>query len=302
LKHWLLLSTVLILGAASSLFFYKKSDVASTTSGSAASLTSEKSEDQPLQPVVYGKPKSADELKYDSTEDLASLLAEIKGKAESGDPTAQRIYGQILEECQLTSVYPKYFQELAETQGKIVPEFKKQYESIAVSKTKRCARVAENTPRISTPEAYLWYAKAAMKNDGVSTAKIISKMGPEKLDNASLKEGIDKVVNSGDPEAIMVLAEIAGSRLQSRTDTVGPLFGGQAHEYGWKLAACRMGADCSPQGATARNLCLNGARSACTGTLGLQEIYRIDFMSPADYQNALNISNEVVTYLKKPKE
>lgn len=302
MKRWLILSAVLFVGAVSYFFFYKKDETRQHAVTSPAAESSEKISNDGLEGINYSKKKSIVESKFDTSADLASLLAEIKGRAEAGDSIAQRMYGQILEECQGVSANPKHYQELGAALATIVPELKNQYINIAKAKEKRCMRIAENQPSIKNDEVSIWYAKAALQNDGLSTAKIMNRgMGPEKLDDASLKKGIDQIIGSKDPEALMALADIAGTRLQSRTTVTGPLFGTATHEYAWRIAACRTGADCSPRSQLATSLCLSGARSACTGTNSVQEIYRLEAMSPSDYQRALTLSDQIIVLINKPK-
>ncbi|MEO8001472.1 MAG: hypothetical protein ABI644_06310 [Arenimonas sp.] len=248
---------------------------------------------------LHGQKKSADELKYERAVDLSLISDDIKSKAEAGDIIAQRIYGSMLEECFTYSVSKKTYKEDLDARGKIAPELRDLYARFGAKVEARCKNFTVNMP-IHIKDAYLWYALAAMKKDAQSMAKVLTRMGVEKLDDGSLNEGVDFIIASKDPDAMMELANVMGAHNQSRASALGQFSGSERNEYAWRLAACRLGADCSANAQIVTNFCLyGGAISACTGN-GLQEVIRRDVLAPREYEAALNLSTEIINSLPRP--
>lgn len=245
------------------------------------------------------KQKSTDQLNYETASDLSLIADHIRSKADSGDPTAQRIYGQMLEECWKYSLTKKTFKADLDGMSKMFPELGDLYARFGTKVEKRCGNFTKNMP-ISIKDPYMWYGLAALKKDAQATAKILTHMGADKLNDQALKEGVDFIIASKDPDALMELANIMGAHNQTRASALGPLSGSQRNEYAWRLAACRLGADCGADAQVVMNFCLNGgARSACTGN-SLQEAIRRDVLAPSEYDAALRTSTEIINSLPKP--
>ena len=299
MKRWLILSTVLIVGAVGYFFFYKKSEIVKPVITVAATASTEKAGGNKNIVLAYGKPKSADELKYETVNDLSLIADDIKSKAEAGDTVAQRIYGRMLEECQHYSITHKTFRADLDAMSQSTVPFVNLNENIGLIVEKRCKNFTDGAPILSK-EPYLWYGQAALKKDAQSMAKIMSAVGIAKMTDQELKESIDLIVASKDPEAFMAIANIMGEDSQSRIAVLGKYSGNRQSEYAWRLAACRLGANCRAKSPLLINLCLyGGARSACVGS-SMEVVFQRDMFSPADFEAVANLSTGLINSLKNP--
>lgn len=299
MKRWLLLSTLLIVGAAGYFFFNKKSEIAKPVITGTATESTEKARGKKNLALAYGKPKSADELKYETVDDLSLISDDIKSRAEAGDAVAQRIYGRMLEECQHYSITYKTFKADLDAMSKSTVPFVNLNENIGVIVEKRCKNFT-NGSRILSEEPYLWYSQAAIKKDAQSMAKVMSMTGVAKMTDQELKDNVNVIIASKDPEAFMELANIMGEHNQSRAAVLGKYSGDRRSEYAWRLAACRLGANCSAKSQLLINLCLyGGAKSACVGNR-MEVVFQKDMFSPADFEAVANSSTGLINSLINP--
>ncbi|WP_324319480.1 hypothetical protein [Arenimonas sp.] len=248
---------------------------------------------------IPARKHSADEASYATAVDLASIAAVIKSKADAGDATAQRIYGQMLEECHAYSLGRRTFKADVEQLAKVTPALAESYRSAAAIREKRCARFTDGVA-IAGDEQYFWYARAALKKDPQATAKILVKMDPANMSDQALREATQMVVSSKDPEALMELSKVMGERYQSRASVLGAVSGSHRSEYAWRLTACRLGANCTGNSPALIDYCLySGFRSACNGS-DLQEALRREALSPEDYEVAMNQSTALIKNINNP--
>jgi hypothetical protein len=205
----------------------------------------------------------------------------------------------MLQECQNYSITYKTFKADLDATSKAMPEVGDLYEKIGRVREKRCKKFIRDTPILSK-EPYLWYGQAALKKDAQSMAKVLSGMGIEKLNDATLKENLDMIIASNDPEAYMEVANIMNETNQSRSSVLGEFSGSTRNENAWRLAACRLGANCSSKSPLLINYCLyGGARTACSGST-LDQVIRTELLSPAEYEAAYNSSTSLINSIKKP--
>jgi len=110
-------------------------------------------------------------------------------------------------------------------------------------------------------EAYqLWLAQAAQQGDLAAQAKLyMGSMGhPKRPEGQDLKNFIDQVVDSNDPNAIFELGQLIESNPSpDGTGRYANVSSQNLAGYAWSIAACRRGLDCNAGSQLMNSVCLN---------------------------------------------
>ena len=69
---------------------------------------------------------------------------------------------------------------------------------------------------------------------------------------------VQRVLDSQDPVAYLAIAPAMGTVGSGRRDTLGEVSGSDLSEIAWRIASCRLGMDCSPDGSMMTSYCVNG--------------------------------------------
>jgi hypothetical protein len=296
MKRWSAILALLLACIAIYFFVDSRKAPAESLSGSEAS----KPEAEKVRKPVYGKAKTADELKYENVADLSLIADGIKSRAEAGDAVAARLYAKMLEECWMYSMTAKQYKEGQDAMSKVRKPYVDIYKNIGSVVEKRCKNFTRGQ-RVSMKEYNLWYGQAVLSRDGQAIARLVSNnIVAHPLDGQALREGVDMIIASRDPEALLDLANLMGSYNPSQSSALGPYSGRDIDENAWRLAACRLGANCSGRSPLLVNYCVNGISiSACMG-YNLQETIRRDILSPSEYAAAWSESTQIINSLPHP--
>lgn len=245
-------------------------------------------------------PNSANELEhslstaYYDSDDLSLLIEDLKARSGNGDAVASRYVYQILEECQNYSIAPDtHFSIQRELANRFQDESAKQQALLLIERAElRCSGYRYISP-VSDEEKKAWLVRAAEQGDIVATLKLINEAlladsareawgvneGSQaiKVNDAAIQAAIIKGISSGDPEAMIGIAEMMPS-MSNRSTLAGPYIGGEENYYLWLLLACDHGLSCGKSSFAVRSYCQH--QGFCQYT-SLEQIIFEQLVSPA---------------------
>ncbi|MGH8075797.1 MAG: hypothetical protein ACREPE_00510 [Lysobacter sp.] len=186
-------------------------------------------------------------------------VAEIKQRAERGDPVFQRELSGLYEECSAYSLNPSVYLKTLDDLSKLSPGSAKSMERIKARQTALCTQVDNGAP--IPREAYqLWLEQAARGGD--LTARI--RLKARSLEDVPVNE-IEVLAGAAiagkDPSALFELGALMGRPSSAAmSGPLGAVAGTPYSEYAWGIKACRMGAPCGEGSALMTSLCVNTGR------------------------------------------
>ena len=180
---------------------------------------------------------------------------EIRQAAESGDLMAQRRLSEVYEDCLMLNGKMHRSMELLTQLAVGNPRFDSAVNGIVREKNRLCVQAGADLAKNPTAADY-WLHKSAKSGDTVSEIRFFSRTVP-KLSHSQYRYFIDKVRETGDPDAIfelsLILPKLDG---QWPDETQAPAFHGRSAEQAWILAACRAGYDCARGSRLMNIICL----------------------------------------------
>lgn len=295
------IAAVVIVGAAGYVFYERQMGLTIRVPGNEGSAPVDvRPPDNPLPPP--SQPKDSIRTSASGTQAsnraLESFLS-IKARAEKGEPAAQRELAEAYGRCIPVNMNPERYVASIDALAALS---KSPGNADALKRTGRAAAAdctAVDNGAAVPMEAYnLWLAQAAKQGDLAAQAKLYMN-GNGRPQGAELKNFMDQVVASNDPNAIFELGQLIESN--SSPDGTGPYSNVSAQNlsgYAWSIAACRQGLDCGAGSQVMRSLCLN--TTACTSPN--YESYVRDYMVSAGDAALLNSKvEEVLSLLPKTK-
>ncbi|WP_282297830.1 hypothetical protein [Stenotrophomonas sp. PS02289] len=213
-------------------------------------------------PAPLPPPRSANSAAATTDPHSTKLIRQfpvLKERAELGDVKSQRLLADVYDACRTAKADPADFLERHATTPFLSAENTDELSlALAHARVDDCSVVDEG----GFPTWQLireWYAKAADKGDLAARIRDLAaeySVGPP-LDADEANQLLEDVIASQDPAAIYAYGEKTGGPL---TRNIGKdrsfLVEDRSADRVWRLAACRMGYDCSPQSMMYSNLCL----------------------------------------------
>lgn len=121
----------------------------------------------------------------------------------------------------------------------------------------RCARFVPQDG-FSLPMIVNQRTQAARAGSLAAEAALLAMERPLEEGDDYRRELVQRVLDSGDPFAFVAIAPAMGSAGGAHRDTLGEVSGSELSEIAWRIASCRLGMDCSPEGSMMTNYCVNG--------------------------------------------
>ena len=121
----------------------------------------------------------------------------------------------------------------------------------------RCARFVPQDG-FSLPMIVNQRTQAARAGSLAAAAALRAKERPLEDGDDYRRDLVQRVLDSGDPFAFVAIAPAMGSAGGAHRDTLGEVSGSELSEIAWRIASCRLGMDCSPEGSMMTNYCVNG--------------------------------------------
>lgn len=186
----------------------------------------------------------------------AEPFDDIAGRAEAGDPTAQRLLGQRYLDCLPFSLSPETHKEtlrdLAQRRG--LPEATATLATTGVERL--CGGIDSGQP-IPLDAGLLWLEQAAKSGDLVAQAKLAARK-PNETSPGEVNDLLVSAIQESNPDALLSAAPLLGATKKAGIDPQFAAYVGSANdEYAWAIAACRMGADCGPNSHIMTEICLS---------------------------------------------
>lgn len=122
---------------------------------------------------------------------------------------------------------------------------------------RRCARFVPQDG-FSLPMIVNQRTQAARAGSLATEAALLAMERPLEDGDDYRRDLVQRVLDSGDPFAFVAIAPAMGSAGGAHLDTLGEVSGSELSEIAWRIASCRLGMDCSPEGSMMTNYCVNG--------------------------------------------
>lgn len=121
----------------------------------------------------------------------------------------------------------------------------------------RCGRFVPQDG-FSLPTLITQRRQAARAGSLAAEAALLAMDQPLQRDEDYLRDLVRRVLESGDPFAYLAIAPAMGTTGSGQRDTLGDVSGSELSEIAWRIASCRLGMDCSPDGSMMTSYCVNG--------------------------------------------
>lgn len=195
--------------------------------------------------------------RFEHSDDLYGYAQELGPAVRAGRPAETWMYSRVLDYCSGYAASPADYGR--DTQAIAGMNLRTSSAMVAARNRvgQRCARF--------TPDDDLSYAtilsnriRAAKAGSLPAEASLLGMDRPLRTDEGYIRDLVERVRNSLDPEAYFAISPRMGIASSGRRDFYGPVAGTQFSELAWQLAACRLGLDCSPNSVLMTTYCANG--------------------------------------------
>lgn len=195
--------------------------------------------------------------RFEHSDDLYGYAQELGPAVRAGQPAETWMYSRVLDYCSGYAASPADYGR--DTQAIAGMNLRTSAAMVAARNRvgQRCARF--------TPDDDLSYAtilanrvRAAKAGSLPAEAALLGMDEPLNDDEDYVRDLVDRVRNSLDPEAFFAISPKMGIASSGRRNFYGPVAGTQFSELAWQLAACRLGLDCSPDSVLMTTYCANG--------------------------------------------
>lgn len=241
---------------------------AATRTGAAAGATSASRERTPATPAqdVAAAPDASVRIdapaaaplrrRFETTGDLYAFARDLTPALQRGDPDALWLMSKVADYCAGYSLDPAGF---ASDTRLLADMALPAAESLAAARERvgrRCGRFAASDG-LSRARVLQLREQAARAGSLAAEAALLSMGRPLRQDGAYARDLVARVRDSLDPEAYSALSTaVAGGRAPYALS--GAPAPPQFRQLAWQLAACRLGLDCSNEGALMTSYCVNG--------------------------------------------
>ena len=134
--------------------------------------------------------------------------------------------------------------------------------------------------------------RAARAGSLAAEAALFSSNAPLKRDAEYLKGLINRVIASRDPDAFLAMSYAMGSSASGKEDIYGKNSGSNVAQYAWQLSACRLGMDCTAQGALMTSYCT--AAGYCTNESNFEGLVFNHLVKRAEERYVREIMDDIV--------
>jgi hypothetical protein len=235
--------------------------------------------------------------RFEQSRDLFDLVQELRGAADSGDVEAKTIIADSLYECVSMAQSPDSRYMGAQQAEKKSPELKGYVDGLIATDKQRCGRfVKADIGGANAQSIVSMYANAADSGSAKALAMELQYSNIDSMPDATLAADIQRIIASGDPDAIGALSNLMGGRAEDRPAAFGPMSGQEIQQYAWLLAACQMGMNCGPDSSLVREYCLNAG--SC-GFTSIDQIVSSNYLTPTDYSSAVVKSHQIIKTLNR---
>lgn len=194
---------------------------------------------------------------FESAQDLYGYAQGLRVAARNGDAEALWLLSKVYDYCAVYADHAagyeddtRRFAALGMPEAKVMARARGRV-------SQRCARFTPSDGLSPLMVASL-RAQAARAGSLPAEAALLAKGEPVADTTAYRRDLMERVRGSRDPEAFLAISSAMGPAASGYESALGPVSGNELAELAWKLAACRLGANCASQGSLMTSYCANG--------------------------------------------
>ncbi len=194
---------------------------------------------------------------FEESTDLFAYSRELMALAAAGDADAMWLLSLVQDQCAGFAADPVgYAQDtrviagLGLSNGNAMLSARQRIQQ-------RCARFVPQDG-FSLPTLVTQRTLAARAGSLAAEASLLAMDQPLQEGDDYRRDLVLRVLDSGDPFAYLAIAPAMGTAGSGRRETLGEVSGSDLSEIAWRIAACRLGMDCSADGTLMTNYCVNG--------------------------------------------
>jgi hypothetical protein len=194
---------------------------------------------------------------FEDSNDLFAYSRELMALAATGDADAMWLLSLVQDHCAGYAADPAgYAQDTRAIAGLGLSNGRAML-SARQRVQQRCARFAPQDG-FSLPAVVNQRQLAARAGSLAAEASLLAMERPLQDGDGYRRDLVQRVLDSGDPFAYLAIAPAMGTVGTGRRDTLGDVSGSDLSELAWRIASCRLGMDCSPDGSMMTSYCVNG--------------------------------------------
>jgi hypothetical protein len=194
---------------------------------------------------------------FEDSADLFAYSRELMALAAAGDADAMWLLSLVQDQCAGFAADPiGYAQDtrviagLGLSNGNAMLSARQRIQQ-------RCARFVPQDG-FSLPTLVTQRTQAARAGSLAAEASLLAMDRPLQEGDDYRRDLVQRVLDSEDPFAFLAIAPAMGTVGSGRRDTLGEVSGSDLSEIAWRIASCRLGMDCSPNGSLMTSYCVNG--------------------------------------------
>lgn len=194
---------------------------------------------------------------FEDSTDLFAYSRELMALAAAGDADAMWLLSLVQDQCAGFAADPiGYAQDtrviagLGLSNGNAMLSARQRIQQ-------RCARFVPQDG-FSLPTLVTQRTQAARAGSLAAEASLLAMERPLQEGDDYRRDLVQRVLDSEDPFAFLAIAPAMGTVGSGRRDTLGEVSGSDLSEIAWRIASCRLGMDCSPNGSLMTSYCVNG--------------------------------------------
>lgn len=194
---------------------------------------------------------------FEDSTDLFAYSRELLALAAAGDADAMWLLSLVQDYCAGYAADPAGYAQDTRVIAKLGLSNGGAMLSARQRVQQRCARFVPQDG-FSLPTIVTQRTQAARAGSLAAEASLLAMDRPLQDGEDYRRDLVQRVLDSGDPFAYVAIAPAMGTVGSGRRDTLGEVSGSELSEIAWRIASCRLGMDCSPDGSMMTNYCVNG--------------------------------------------
>lgn len=194
---------------------------------------------------------------FERAEDLHAYLQRLLPAARAGDAGAAWFVSRVYDYCAAHAANPAAYARDTEALGRMRLAASEQMIAARERVASRCRHFAP-VDGLDTGLVIVKRLEAAEAGSLAAEASLLAQGEPLDESHDYRRGLVERVQASGDAEAFSALAPAMGLAASGEPAHAGQVAGTRQAELAWHLAACRLGMDCSAQGALMTAWCAHG--------------------------------------------
>lgn len=230
---------------------------------------------------------------FERTGDLFAFAQRLQPAADAGDGEARWLVSRVHEYCDGYARAPADYDRDTALIDSLALRAARPLGDARSRVAARCGRfVPDDT--LSFVQLVELRKDAAAAGSLAAEAALLTMGEPLEDDPAYRRDLVARVQIARDPEAYAALAPAMGLAAVDDVALAGRFAGTQAAELGWRLAGCRLGLDCTPEGALMTTYCASGGICAQTADQDFSTFVREAALSPGEADEVDHMVNALV--------